>query len=147
MQLTTRCINAIFFAFLSLRFSYYFGMMKKKLIWITSMYYYDLIKSMGSIFHIFSHNAKIIRKMQKRNDEKNVQKFFGSLRFEHKRRYKSKLLPIKPQSGISFLTECGITFTWNPKMQIFQKISEFLENYENVLGNSENSRIFLYISI
>ena len=31
-----------------------------------------------------------------------MQNFFGSLRFERKRRYKYKLLPIKPQSGLSF---------------------------------------------
>ena len=82
-----------------------------------------------------------------------MQKFFDLLRFEHKRQYKYKLLSIKPQSGISFLKVRGKTFNLNPKMQIFQKISEFLENYENVLGNSENSRnIFrslleMYISI
>ena len=91
--------------------------------------------------------------MQKRNDEKNVQKLYDLLRFEHKRRYKSKLFPIKPQGGISFFKECNKTFSWNPKMQIFQKISEVLKNYENVLGNSDNSRyVFrslpeMYISI
>ena len=91
--------------------------------------------------------------MQKSNDEKNVQKFFGSLRFERKRRYKYKLLPIKPQSGTSFFKIVAIRSLETIKFQIFQKISEFLERYENVLGNSENSRnIFrslpeMYISI